>query len=216
LEYEEQWWRQRQQQLHVPCSSCLGRELVSYDRLTTRRYWQQGTDFETGVVPHGSAGGGVRRSRLRGGRLREMRVLCCMEKTRHLRGRTWLICVCAGRRGRSCPDLPPFMFTSSLFALTRHRLAEGVRGGYSSRRLTMAAAFPQLLSHCAEGRKGSQVPYVVLYTASPAYGEPYLTDFDFGTSTSYEHRTLNTTGLWRIRLGLHQGGHQLSNASRWS
>jgi hypothetical protein len=25
----------------------------------------------------------------------------------------------------------------------------------------MAAAFPQLLSHCAEGWKGSQVPYVV-------------------------------------------------------
>jgi hypothetical protein len=50
------------------------------------------------------------------------------------------------------------------------------------------------LSTWAEGQK--------VYTASPAYGEPYLTDFDFGTSTSHEHRTLNTTGLWKIRLGL--------------
>ena len=48
---------------------------------------------------------------------------------------------------------------------------------------------------------------LVTYTASPAYGEPYLTDFGFGTSTSHEHRTLSTTGLWKIELGLHQGGH---------
>jgi hypothetical protein len=33
------------------------------------------------------------------------------------------------------------------------------------------------------------------YTASPAYGEPYLADLDFGTSTSYSHLAFNTTRL---------------------
>jgi hypothetical protein len=47
-----------------------------------------------------------------------------------------------------------------IFPLYVH-FKQGGRGRYSSRRLTMAAAFPQLLSHCAEGWKGSQVPYVV-------------------------------------------------------
>lgn len=54
------------------------------------------------------------------------------------------------------------------------------------------------------------------YTASPAYGEPYLADVDFGTSTSYSHLAFNTTGAWKIGLGLHQGGHQLSGGSLWS
>jgi hypothetical protein len=58
-------------------------------------------------------------------------VLCCMEKTRHLRGRTWLICVCV------LVDLALIFLPLCSIQV--------------SRRLTMAAAFPQLLSHCAEG-----------------------------------------------------------------
>jgi hypothetical protein len=33
------------------------------------------------------------------------------------------------------------------------------------------------------------------YTASLAYGEPYLADVDFGTSTSHSHLAFNTAGL---------------------
>lgn len=33
------------------------------------------------------------------------------------------------------------------------------------------------------------------YTASPAYGEPYVADVDFGTSTSNSRLAFNTTGL---------------------
>ena len=33
------------------------------------------------------------------------------------------------------------------------------------------------------------------YTASPAYGDPYLADLDFGTSTSHNYLAFDTTGL---------------------
>ena len=63
--------------------------------------------------------------------------------------------------------------------------------GESARASSLASIRPSLLRLERRNRSDN----LGKYTASPAYGEPYLADVDFGTSTSRSHLTFNTTEL---------------------